>query len=646
MIVDREKLIAYLRIGVVVFGIASMMLVFKEWKSSAALIGGSIAIFIYSIAALLLAGKVEKSLHYYFCWVVDLFITILVVLCTRHFQNPFVPLFFLLILSFGMGRSLVKSLLVTIPVGLVYYFLYTFPAAAKADPAIELSNRIFTVALFLVFAAGGALLVPRPASKDREEETASEKEVIAAAIMASTTDSSGITWQVPKNLPEAYLFLKKMSEENTRLRQDFQNERQMNNTIRSISHSIATLKDLGSLYEDIITKTRSEINSQSAFLMRLEHNRLKVKYYDGSLGEITMKVLESTSLLADAVANAKTVRLGAADARIIERHIMGTHERVKSLICVPLKIQYEPRPFGIIGLANYLMGDSFTDQHEEFLRLITVEAAVAIKNIEYLEDIEKKYDELILGLARAIEAKDNYTQSHVDRVRDYSEELATVLGLPEDEVRIIKTAATLHDVGKIATPAHILRKQGPLNQEEWELMKDHTRRSVNILAGISSLEKEVLPLVLHHHERYDGKGYPDGLKGDYIPVGARIIAVADTFDAMTSDRPYRKGFPKEVALKKMKEECDGTQFDPVILDAFIRMMSKQLMKGRMNAITLSPDSLPHGHSSPHGEVSPEERERQPGRQGEPSPEERERQPRIIDINFIRKGTDHHGDNPH
>jgi putative nucleotidyltransferase with HDIG domain len=631
MIVDREKLIAYLRIGVVLFGIASMILVFKEWKNSTALIWGSIAILVYSIAALLMAGRVDKSLHYYFCWIVDLFITILVVLCTRHFQNPFVPLFFLLILSFGMGRSLIKSLLVTIPVGLVYCFLYTYPVMGKLSPIIELSNRLFTIALFLIFAAGGALFVPKASTGDKEEETASEKEVIAATIMASTDKGTGISWQVPKNLSEAYIFLKKMSEENSKLRQDFQNERQMNNTIRSISHSIATLKDLGSLYEDIITKTRGEINSQSAFLMRLENNRLKVKYYDGSLGEITMKVLESSSLLSDAVATAKIIKLGVADAQIIERHIMGTHERIKTLLCVPLKTQYDHRPFGVIGLANYLMGDNFTDQHEEFLRLITVEAAVAIKNIEYLEDIEKKYDELILGLARAIEAKDNYTQEHVDRVRYYSEELATALGLPDEDVRIIKTAATLHDVGKIATPDHILRKETALNAEEWELMKDHTRRSVTILEGISSLEKEVLPLVLHHHERYDGKGYPDGLKGDYIPVGARVIAVADTFDAMTSDRPYRKGFPKDVALKKMKEECDGTQFDPVILDAFIRMMSKQLMKNKMHAIELSPGSLPSGQ-----QVS----------QRQLSPEERERQPRIIDINYIRKGNDHNGDNQH
>jgi len=137
--------------------------------------------------------------------------------------------------------------------------------------------------------------------------------------------------------------------------------------------------------------------------------------------------------------------------------------------------------------------------------------------------------------------------------------------------------------------------------------------------------------VLQHHERYDGKGYPDGLKGDFIPMGARIIAVADTFDAMTSDRPYRKGFPKDVALKKMKVECDGTQFDPVILDAFIRMESKKLMKEKMQSIELT-------HDAP--------RERQQLPQGQVEPEEYKQQNRIIDINYIRKGNEQHGDYRH
>jgi len=162
-------------------------------------------------------------------------------------------------------------------------------------------------------------------------------------------------------------------------------------------------------------------------------------------------------------------------------------------------------------------------------------------------------------------------------VRWLSVKLARTMNLDEDEQELIAKAAILHDVGKIGTPDHILLKPGPLDDKERDIMNHHTTGSYRILKDINSLDERVKLMVLHHHERYDGKGYPSGLAGDKIPLGAQIIAVSDTFDAMTSDRPYRKGFDPDIAIDRMKE-CGGTQFDPRVLKTFVRAYEKDIRK--------------------------------------------------------------------
>ena len=152
-------------------------------------------------------------------------------------------------------------------------------------------------------------------------------------------------------------------------------------------------------------------------------------------------------------------------------------------------------------------------------------------------------------------------------MRDLSVEIARAIGLDRNKIRVIAIAATLHDVGKISTPDRVLLKPGPLTDEEYEIMKQHAPNGAQILRGIRSLPEGVEPMVRHHHERWDGKGYPDKKRGADIPLGAQIISIADCFDAMTYDRPYRKGFPKLEAFQRMEKGC-GTQFNPKLLCAF------------------------------------------------------------------------------
>ncbi|HQG28995.1 MAG TPA: HD-GYP domain-containing protein, partial [Candidatus Ozemobacteraceae bacterium] len=169
----------------------------------------------------------------------------------------------------------------------------------------------------------------------------------------------------------------------------------------------------------------------------------------------------------------------------------------------------------------------------------------------------------------AIDAKDSYTHGHSRRVTDLSVSLALAMSLPRIDVDTIRHAALLHDVGKIGISEQILLKPGRLTDEEFETIKSHPMIGAGILNSIEFL-KNVCMIIEHHHERFDGKGYPSNLKGDEIPIGARIIMVADSFDAITSCRPYRKPLTFDEAMAEIGR-CAGSQFDPAVVAAFVRL---------------------------------------------------------------------------
>ncbi len=183
------------------------------------------------------------------------------------------------------------------------------------------------------------------------------------------------------------------------------------------------------------------------------------------------------------------------------------------------------------------------------------------------QEIQRAYLETIRMLAAAVEARDPYTGGHLERVTHYALVVARTLGWTGERLAETEMGAILHDIGKIGIPDTILRKDGPLSPEELAHMRTHTEIGTQILRGISFLEP-VIPYVRHHHERFDGTGYPDGLAGEDIPIGGRLIAVADTFDAMTSTRPYRAALPVEAALRELRSVA-GSQLDPNIVAAFL-----------------------------------------------------------------------------
>ncbi len=188
-----------------------------------------------------------------------------------------------------------------------------------------------------------------------------------------------------------------------------------------------------------------------------------------------------------------------------------------------------------------------------------------IHSFEELSDDFVLYHDIIQCLVGALEAKDLYTRGHSMRVGDMTYELARKIGLRGEELEFIHIAAHLHDIGKIGVPDEILNKEGQLTEDEWNTVKRHPEIGSNIL-NCSNKLRGISRLVLHHHERWDGKGYPCGIKGESIPLGSRIIAICDSIDAMTSSRPYRNSLSWELCKREIHSN-KGKQFDPFLVDA-------------------------------------------------------------------------------
>ncbi len=214
----------------------------------------------------------------------------------------------------------------------------------------------------------------------------------------------------------------------------------------------------------------------------------------------------------------------------------------------------------------------------------------------YTDELERA-EAVLFALALSIEAKDPYTRGHCERLAEYSVLLGEHQGLPEEEITALRRAGFLHDIGKVAIPDHILLKEGPLTSEEDLIMRGHPCTGEQICAPLKSF-RAVLPIIRHHHEKMDGSGYPDGLKGKKIPLTARILQIADVYDALTTKRPYKPAFPPTEALDVMENEVRKGWRDPLLVKEF-----RQLVEG--NVTLFAPDSQPQiGATSPR-EFSPQ-----------------------------------------
>lgn len=240
-------------------------------------------------------------------------------------------------------------------------------------------------------------------------------------------------------------------------------------------------------------------------------------------------------------------------------------QRITSAMCVPLEHQEET--LGALYVDTRGTTNAFSHSDLELMVALARAAAIAIRNAQYLAEVEKAFHNTLIVLANAIELRDHYTVGHTWRVTHFAVEVARKLGWDEDKLRECEMGGILHDVGKIGIPDAILGKPGGLTDEEFAMMKVHPERGARMLQDVPSLVP-LIPYALYHHERWDGAGYPFGLAGENIPIEGRVIAVADTYDAMTSNRPYRKGMAPEVAIEEIQRKS-GIQFDPACVLAIV-----------------------------------------------------------------------------
>lgn len=241
------------------------------------------------------------------------------------------------------------------------------------------------------------------------------------------------------------------------------------------------------------------------------------------------------------------------------------------------------RPIGYMAVCSFSPGKQFDEGQRKLLRMVADRAAAAIENAKLYEDLKATFRQTIRGLASAIDKMDRYTSGHSERVAGYAQLLALKLGLPEPQVEIIRQSALMHDIGKIGCVLN-LNKPGILSEREYEIFKRHPGYGKEILQPIDFLHP-LIPGVHCHHERWDGNGYPLGLKGKDIPLMARIISVADVYDAMTSDRAYRKALPHEATVGEIIR-CAGSQFDPSVSNEFVEAIERHRHECRERGDTL------------------------------------------------------------
>lgn len=239
--------------------------------------------------------------------------------------------------------------------------------------------------------------------------------------------------------------------------------------------------------------------------------------------------------------------------------------RARSILSVP--IFNHDAPLGVLNFGAEDGAPSFTEEDRDVVVTVGRQFAVALERTRLMAGLKEAVGESIRALAGAIEAKDPYTRGHSDRVTHYARLIGHAMGLAPAELDLLVRAAILHDVGKIGVPGNVLNKPGRLTDEEYRQIQRHPEEGVKIVREIGAMA-ETVEIIRSHHERFDGSGYPHGVCGRDIPLGARILAVADTYDAMTVDRPYREGLSSETAYAEIAR-CSGSQFDPDVARVFL-----------------------------------------------------------------------------
>lgn len=351
------------------------------------------------------------------------------------------------------------------------------------------------------------------------------------------------------------------------------------NTLLSAVKSVGSTLNKQEIMRRILAMAENLTNSErsSIFLYNKDDKNLYFEYASGLSNPLAKKIVVPVKKsLAGAVftsGKAEIVNNPQNDPRHNKKIEDETGFAIHNILTVPMKVK--TRCIGAAQVLNKKNYAKYSKYDQNIFQTFANLISIFLENSNLYNELKETFYAISKALAAAIEQRDEYTGNHTHRVEKFSVAAAKEMGFSREELENLAMAGMLHDIGKIAVPDYILRKNGRLTKEEFDIMKTHPSAGVAILKDIKQL-KPVIPGIEQHHERIDGKGYPNGLRGNEISLQARIIGVADAYDAMTSDRPYRKGLDDSIALSELIK-FKGTQFDSETVDVFLTLYEKGII---------------------------------------------------------------------
>ncbi len=367
-------------------------------------------------------------------------------------------------------------------------------------------------------------------------------------------------------------------------------------TIMRVNRTIASEFDMKKTFQKVLEEIFAILPADRGAILSINEDKGKLEILCSRTRDETVEVKDI--LISQTILNRvmeESLGLLIDDAQMDEELKRADSifiEDIRSALCVPLIQNNET--IGIIYLDVSGLKEAFTEDDLDLLMAIAGPASIQVQNALYVTQLKQSYWNTIQALANAIEARDSYTIGHNLRVSMIAMTVASSMGWSEEEIYIVKQGGILHDIGKIGVSDNILLKPGQLEDDEFRSMKRHPEVGAKMISGINFL-RPVIPYVLYHHELWDGNGYPNGLEREDIPIEGRLLAVCDTFDAMTTDRPYRKGLAPEVALEELTR-YRKIQFDPKVVDAFLMVwesgkISKILKETKKGHSLKDPETL-------------------------------------------------------
>lgn len=358
--------------------------------------------------------------------------------------------------------------------------------------------------------------------------------------------------------------------------------------VYDVSMSIGTMLNVDRLPIEVLTKAMNILEAKHGYLMLFDDEDFKLKiraaigFDPEKLNKFRNEFIAEEGISGQAIREGKfIIQSHIQTSKEIHEHILG----IDNILCIPMK--YKDEPIGVLTLGDKLSGEPFYTPDAKLLYSLATLISTTLQNARFFCQLQDLFITTVSSLSSAIDEKDPYTEGHSKRVTEYVLDIVKALNMAEKDKNIIELAARLHDLGKIGVSEAILGKPGKLDDEEWRIMKAHPLKGIRILQPAEDIKetlaavqqarlvvpkediKNIIPGIKHHHERYDGKGYPDGLVGEDIPLIARIIAVADAYDAMTSARPYRSAMSEEEATAELVKNA-GYQHDPNLVEIFIQ----------------------------------------------------------------------------